>query len=220
MEYLTMFHLFTNLPSELRIKIWQHASPEPRIVPVLFNHTMQQYTSTSEPPALLHVCVESRTVLLYTYTNLILSPKYPSVVFVDFARDTIFFKHLDCSPDGDLALDLARSPHSNQIQNCAIESNLWEVLRVFKYDPLSEIKLMPNLKTIALVLSKDYDRGIRHRLMEEEDGHENIFVEVDSNTVGSEIRHVHWYVESLRWELKHGLEIHWNTPPHVQMWLV
>jgi hypothetical protein len=219
MDFSPTFPLFGSLPSELRIKIWKHAFPKPRIVHVRYNRAVQQYTSKSRPPALLYVCVESRSLFLSTYTNLILSPRHESAVFIDFERDTLFFDHLDCSPDGDLSLDLARSPHSKRILRCAIDSQLWEVLRVFRYESLSEVKLMPNLKTIALVMSKDYERGTQHRITDP-DGHGNIFMEVDSNIVGSEIRQVHWYVESIRWELKHGLENHWNDPPHVQMWLI
>jgi len=217
MDSEPQFHPFPRLPSELRIKIWKYTFPEPRVVPVRYNRAVQQYTSTSEPPALLHVCAESRSLFLDTYTNLILAPRYKSAIFVDFTCDTIFFDHIDCSPEGDLSLDLARSPHSNRILYCAIDAQLWEVLRVFKYDSLSEVKLMPNLKTIALVMSRDYDRGMQQRRTDE-DGH--TFIEVDSTSVGSEIRHVGWYVESLRWELKHGLDSPLNNPPHVQMWLV
>jgi hypothetical protein len=88
-----------------------------------------------------------------------LSPKYNSIVFVNFDIDTIFFDSLDCSPDGDLSLDIARSPHRDRILSCAIDSQVWEVLRVFKYDPLSEVTMMPNLRTIALVMQRDHDNG-------------------------------------------------------------
>jgi hypothetical protein len=213
------FTLFTSLPSELRIKIWKYSLPEPRVVPVRYNRAAKQYTSTTAPPALLHVCSESRSLFLSTYTKFVLSPKYDSAVFVDFERDHIFFDNLDCSPEGDLSLDLAKSPHRDRILSCAIDSQVWEILRVFKYDSLSEVKLMPNLRTIALVMPKDHDRGFHQRRVDE-DGRENIFVEIDSATVGSEIRHVSLYVEGLRWELKHALEKHWTgNPPHVQMWL-
>jgi hypothetical protein len=216
MDPSPVFTHFTRLPSELRIKIWKSCFPEPRVVPVRYNCTAKQYTSTTPPLALLHVCSESRSLLLSTYTKFILSPKYDSAVFVDFVKDTIFFDNLDCSPEGDLSLDLAKSPQRDRIISCAIDSQLWEILRVFKYDPLSEVRLMPNLRTIALVIPKDYDRGLHQRRVSE-DGREKIFVEIDSNTIGSEIRHVSWYVESLRWELKHAL---WTgNPPNVQMWL-
>src|SRR5437868_3062690 len=107
------FESFTNLPSELRIKIWKFGFPEPRVVPVRFNRASQQYTSTSAPPALVHACSQSRSIFLETYTKLILSPRYTSTVFIDFAHDTIFFDNLDCSPDGDLSYDLALSPHAD-----------------------------------------------------------------------------------------------------------
>ena len=137
-------------------------------------------------------------------------------MFVDYQRDTIFFDSLNCSPRGDLALDLAASPHRSKIVQCAIDAQLWEVLRVFRYDSMSEIKLMRNLKTIALVLRHDRDRGLRQT---RDDG--AVFVEVDSNTVGSEIRHVHWYVESLRWELENEIQPNWlsGRQPNVQMWI-
>ncbi len=207
---------FINLPSELRIKIWKCTFPEPRVVPVRFNRAYQQYTSNAPPPALVHACAESRSLFLETYTKLILSPKYTSTVFVDFVRDTIFFDHLDCSPDGDLSLDLAQSPHADRILYCAIDSQLWEVLRVFKYDSLSEVSVMRNLRTMALVMSKDHDRGLQHTRLD----HGSLVLDIDTDTVGSEIRHVHFYVESLRWDLRHKAEHQRGTTPHVQMWLL
>ncbi|KUJ09356.1 uncharacterized protein LY89DRAFT_788240 [Mollisia scopiformis] len=218
MDAYNTFELFTQLPSELRIKIWKHTFPEPRVLAVRFNRAVSQYTSDTPPPALVHACSESRSLFLETYKRLILSPKYDSAVFIDFARDTLFFDTLDCSPDGDLSLDLALSPHRDRILYCAIDSQLWEVLRVFRYDSLSEVRLMPNLKTVALVMAKDQERGL-HQQSVDVDGHQNMFVDTDTNTIGGEIRHVHFQVESLRWDLKQGMETHWTNPPHVQMWL-
>src|SRR5436309_3339408 len=115
MDLSPVFTVFSSLPSELRIKIWRCAFPGPRVVPVRFQRSSNQYTSNSAPPSLLHVCSESRSLFLSAYTKLILSPKYDSAVFVNFKIDTIFFDNLDCSPDGDLSFDLARSPHSHRI---------------------------------------------------------------------------------------------------------
>jgi hypothetical protein len=219
MANLDEFKLFIALPFELRIKIWKHTFPEPRVVPVRYNRSAKQYTSNEAPPAILSVCSESRSIFLETYTKLILSPKYDSAVFVDFMQDTIFFDSLECSPDGDLSHDLVISPHRDQILCCAIDSQLWEVLRVFRYDSLSEVKLMRGLKTVALVMSKDYERGLHQRRVDDA-GMEAMFVDIDPNTVGSEIRHVHWYVETLRWDVKHGTERPWgDNPPNIQMWL-
>jgi hypothetical protein len=218
MDSIDEFHLFSSLPLELRIKIWQHAFPGPRIVAVRYNRIMDRYISDTLPPALLHASSESRNVFLSRYENLIISASHGSSIFVDFEADTVFFDTLNCSPRGDLALDLASSPHRDRILQCAIDAQLWEVLRVFHYDTVAEIKLLRNLKTVALVLRHDHDRDTQAS------NNGAVFAEVDSNTVGSEIRHVHWYVDSLRWalkiELEHGLDPKWlKGPPHVQTWI-
>ena len=97
---LQSFTIFEKLPLELRIKIWKFTLPGPRVVSLRFNRGAKQYTSSTTPPILLRTCPESRAVALETYTILILAPKYPSSVFVDFALDTVFFDSLECSPRG------------------------------------------------------------------------------------------------------------------------
>ncbi|KAI9046948.1 hypothetical protein LZ554_009023 [Drepanopeziza brunnea f. sp. 'monogermtubi'] len=215
------FKCFMKLPSELRIKIWKITFPEPRIVPIRFNRATQQYTSNAPPPAALHVSIESRAVFLETYTNLILSPRHRSAVFVDLARETIYFDQLDCSPEGDLSLDLAHSPHADRILYVAIHAHVWDVLRMFRYEVLSEVNAMRNLRTLALVMSKDYDRGFQQRRIEYH-GSESLIIDSESNTVGSELRDVQFAVENLRWELRHKLELQGGKGhvPNVQMWLL
>lgn len=75
---------------------------------------------------------------------------------------------------------------------------------------------MRNLRTMALVMSKDHDRGLQQSRLD----HGSLVLDMDTNTVGSEIRHVHFYVESLRWELRHKSEHQGGNTPHVQMWLL
>jgi 2EXR family len=217
MDWYDSFPKFTNLPFELRTKIWRHAFPGPRVIPVRYSRTQDRYISDRPPQALLRVCPESRSVFLSTYENLIISPTHKSSVFVDFQRDTVFFDDLSCSPRGDLALDLASSPHREKILQCAIDAQLWEVLRVFRYDTVSEIKLLTNLRTFSLVLRQDYDRGLRQTRT----SNNGVLVEVDSDTVGSEIQHVHWYVETLRGDLELDVGLKWlsGQPPSIQMWI-
>ena len=224
MDTSPTFTKFEKLPSELRIKIWKCILPGPRVVSVRFNRGAQQYTSSTAPPILLRTCPESRAVTLEAYTNLILSPTYASSVFVDFARDTIFFDSLDCSPKGDLSYDLAMSPHKDRILSCAIDVQLWEVLRVFRYESLSELQWMRNLKTIALIMPKE--NGLSGRRVGDDgrsadgDGEGRLVVGSDTNLFSAEIRHGYWYVECLRGELEKGEPDHWgNGIPNVQMWL-
>ena len=100
---------------------------------------------------------------------------------------------------------------------CAIDAQLWEVLRVFRHDNLSEVKILKRLKTLWLVLRQDYDRGLRQTRMLSE-GREMTQVEV-VHTVGSEIQHVHFNVDSIRWDLEHEMDPKWEggQAPNVQM---
>ena len=215
MEWYDTFPKFTILPFELRIKIWRHAFPGPRVIPV--RYSQDRYISDGPPQALLRVCPESRNVFLSTYENLIISPGHKSSVFIDFQRDTVLFDDLSCSPQGDLALDLASSPHRDKILQCAIDAQLWEVLRVFRYDTVSEIKLLRNLRTFSLVLRQDHDRVLR-RWRTNSNG---VLVDVDPDTVASEIQLVHWYTESLKGDLEQTVDLDWlnGKPPSIQMWV-
>lgn len=142
---------------------------------------------------------------------MILSPKYQSSVYVSFELDTIFFDSLECSPEGDLAYDLACSPHSDRILSCAIDLQLWEVLRVFRFDSLSEVRLLKNVQTIALVLQRGRESA------EEVGLREPGSVTVASE--GTERRDSLFYAENLRMMLYTGLaKGHWgNGVPSVQL---
>lgn len=157
-------------------------------------------------------------MFLTIYEKFTLSKKFESSVYVDLTRDTVFFDNMDCSPEGDLARDLAMSPHSQRLLYCAIDAQLWEVLRVFRPESLSEVKILRNLKTLALVLRPDYDRGLRHTRMLL-DGRETTQVEVADT--GTEIQHVQFNVDTIRWELEHEIAPKWQSgPPNVQMWIL
>lgn len=217
----TIFTLFSSLPSELRIKIWKYLVPGPRVVPVRYNFRTSQYTSTSAPPALLHACHESRTIFLSSHNKLTLSPKYPSTVFVDFKHDTIFFDSLDCSPDGDLTYDLAKSLDGDKILNVAVDAQLWEILRVFRYDALSEVRLMRNLKNIAIVISRDSETSRFERQALGTGMEQRVVMSAPESlhAYQDDIRHVNWYVDNLTAELEKGKEDWGNGTPSVQMWL-
>jgi hypothetical protein len=165
--------------------------------------------SVATPPALLNICTESREVFLSHYTKLVLSPDYPSSVYVSFETDTIFFDSLECSPQGDLAYDLACSPHSDRILRCAIDVQLWEVLRVFRFDSLSEVRLLRNVQTIALVLRRGREGG------------DDVCLDREMGVVSAagERRDSLFYAENLRKMLYTGLtRSHWgNGIPSVQL---
>ena len=57
------FHRFDQLPQELRNAIWELAVPGPRLVDINLGKKNGPITSCA-PPAMLHVCHESRAILL------------------------------------------------------------------------------------------------------------------------------------------------------------
>jgi hypothetical protein len=219
MTDLTAFPLFASLPAELRLKIYAHATPSPTLIPVRFSTsspTPHYYTTLPLCP-LLSTTRESRQLYLRTHTLLSFSEKYPSCIYIDFENDTLFFDNLDCSPDGDLAHDLESCPQRDRISKIAIDVCLWEVLRVFRFECLSEVKALTNLKSLALVLRRERERSAHEVRGGMGIGH--VVVE-GANTVEQEIMNVRWYAESLRWEIEHVEGSDWTCgKPNVQIWL-
>lgn len=96
------FHLFSFLPAELRLKIWEYSLPESRIVPVRFDtpcqadeyvnprHRSSGCVSTAPIPTNLHVCHESRDEALKKYC-LAFGMGDPGQIFFNPARDILYF---------------------------------------------------------------------------------------------------------------------------------
>lgn len=135
---------------------------------------------------------------------------------------------MDCSPAGDLALDLSQSLHRDSIERVAISVDLWEVLRVFKWDALSEVKCLAGLKILSLVLLRDGRGGESNgEWIDSGDGRETRVVQIRTDgerSAEAEIRHSLWYVECLRGELERTIreDGSWTGKgacPNVQLWL-
>jgi len=63
----TAFHNFKKLPLELRLKIWGYAAPEPvAVIQRISEKNNTRFTYRRKPPAVLHVCKESRQEYLDT----------------------------------------------------------------------------------------------------------------------------------------------------------
>lgn len=91
------FAHFPRLATELRLKIWQHAFPKPRVLTVKFP-THERWESrdfnsikldSPLPTLLLHTCRESRRATLKTYT------KIYAGAYVDWSRDIIRISSLE-----------------------------------------------------------------------------------------------------------------------------
>ena len=161
MSTLTEFHLFQALPRELRLQIWGIALSIPRNVniacdtrnfhPGLQSNTFQgqppspslkSFTSSDRPPALLHVCRESRLEALRIYKPFFQIESSPKYIYVAFSQDTI--------KTSDFFLRFLRGVELQGIQKMAINVN----------DPISfghgDIQILkemqPNLTELELLV--------------------------------------------------------------------
>lgn len=114
------FHAFPDLPNEIRLQIWKHALPSPRLIEIHFSnkndptiqnqygwHFKGEWIWESSPiprSSLLDVVDEARHVLLEFYEQVSISNEVesnPSSSYIDFGRDTILLRRLaiDCLVD-------------------------------------------------------------------------------------------------------------------------
>jgi hypothetical protein len=73
----TSFTLFSQLPTELRLKVYKHIlalHSTPRILKISYSPSLDGYISNIPPPVLLSTSPESRAYTLQTYTHLSLGP--------------------------------------------------------------------------------------------------------------------------------------------------
>jgi hypothetical protein len=97
MSTLSSFELFLTLPFELRLKIWDLALSSPRMVTISCEREKldrerrfaKAFMSKTPPPALLHVCRESRFEALSTYTPQFKTETSPIYTYMCFEQDTI-----------------------------------------------------------------------------------------------------------------------------------
>ncbi|CAM1502864.1 Fc.00g076400.m01.CDS01 [Cosmosporella sp. VM-42] len=98
------FHLFSKLPTELRLKIWNFNLPHTRLVPIRCGSNSPSHsadrgslswtsgcTSPAVIPANLHVCSEARAETLKHYNLQFGFARGPGQVFFNPVRDIVYF---------------------------------------------------------------------------------------------------------------------------------
>lgn len=88
------FVFFSNLPAELRLQIWQYAVCFERVVEIqCMSGTIGfRHGATPRPPAVLHACRESRHEALKAYKVCFGTKKDPKSIYINPARDILFFR--------------------------------------------------------------------------------------------------------------------------------
>ncbi|CAG8957760.1 hypothetical protein HYFRA_00000098 [Hymenoscyphus fraxineus] len=112
---LTEFHLFPNLPPELRIRIWSFCTPPAAVIAVSNDNRWAEYTRRRIPvPAVLHACKDSRQEFLHREGVTKEHPTYTlhscggPMFYVSIEQDILFYPFL---------ANLTRVPHLLKAQN-------------------------------------------------------------------------------------------------------
>ncbi|ELR07779.1 hypothetical protein VC83_01113 [Pseudogymnoascus destructans] len=109
------FKFFPNLPSEIRLMVWNFCLPGPRVLDVKMRRIFfrastgkvtnsPRFMSSLDHPVILHICSESRSVALKHYTlafpnTMRLKTKTsPAQIYIDFSIDMVWFDNLHYFP--------------------------------------------------------------------------------------------------------------------------
>lgn len=152
MSTFTTFHQFPQLPSELRIKIYEYALSAPRTIVVACQKEKIQgtrqyneaFTSKTPVPALLHTSRESRFEGLNVYTPAFKTETSPNYTYVHFEQDTV-----ECV---DRVLQYLKPDVIEQIQKMVVHVHDAALFWHFHMDRVME---MTALKLLDILASQD-----------------------------------------------------------------
>lgn len=86
------FTLFSDFPAELRLQVWQYAISFERVVEIQYMNATIRHGASPRPPAILHVCRESRYEALKVYKLCFNTKKVPKSIYINPAHDILFFR--------------------------------------------------------------------------------------------------------------------------------
>jgi hypothetical protein len=165
------FRLFSNLPWEVQMQVWEHTCSG-RLLHLKFMQvrevlTLQPRTGVEFIPTIAHVCKDSRDVFQKHYSILVLNPdtdQIESRVFVDFDIDVVYFgcrfqrtggfeghwtgrkRHVPF-----LNWDSKRGTNVNKIRFAAFDCRFYQALTESTTVPRGLIKQFINLRELNFV---------------------------------------------------------------------
>jgi hypothetical protein len=89
------FPRFPELPTEIRLKIWESCLPDPRALEVDYGDRSEFLRCKYPPPIALQICRESRAEALKHYELVFDSRPNARRIYFDFSRDGLHFQHIN-----------------------------------------------------------------------------------------------------------------------------
>jgi 2EXR family len=99
---LSEFTLFPKLPLEMRLMIWKHSLPGPRLMEVFYEDTTGVCKSTCSLPIPLHANREARDVALESYELCFGTKKAPPMIYFNTDIDQLYVGIGNSSPPSEM----------------------------------------------------------------------------------------------------------------------
>ncbi|KAF7853419.1 hypothetical protein EAF04_010711 [Stromatinia cepivora] len=164
MNTLNTFPRFSELPYELRLKIWELVAFHKRILELNYCIVDKIFLNLGLPPAILHTNRESREVALRFYNQSFSTDEKPGRIYFNPVCDTIFFSSRQYDDEvtavaKHFSIQSPSLPYQHQIQSIALAERFWgETHRTLPFrlsDALGNIgrfrSAFPHLKKVILV---------------------------------------------------------------------
>ncbi|EFX05710.1 hypothetical protein CMQ_3779 [Grosmannia clavigera kw1407] len=149
------FGLFSALPAELRLAIWQF-SCHPRVVEVWYDADADRCRTTARPPPVLHVSREARHEAMALYRRAFVTQSCPDhFIYFSSARDVLYLPRHGLMGYDDTARDFTvhvrdTAPH---VWSLAIDHVRTDTIRPWEpYNKLMLIFSFPNVQETILVV--------------------------------------------------------------------
>jgi hypothetical protein len=155
----TTFPLFSTLPTELRQKIFLHATAAPRTLPLTYNPVSKTFHSSTSPPHLLSVSHSSRLSALQQYTLSFGTTTSPPKIYFNPDFDTLYVpRHLEMGYDSTLRdlRSLVHDPSSllSGVRSVAVDHVRGDIKRPWEaYNKARFVRSFPKLEEIIIVLN-------------------------------------------------------------------
>jgi hypothetical protein len=144
-ESMATFHLFLDLPIEIRIQIWESTPVQGRVIKVRELHFGSAYGSPTPVPAVTQACQESRKYC--SYQKAFVMDQSPRYIWVDFESDII---QMNCEIMSRLVLEKNRVKHLR----IALSHELgWDLSEFFFHDYSYKIRDFPQLKSCDVLVN-------------------------------------------------------------------
>ncbi|TAQ89483.1 hypothetical protein B7494_g2149 [Chlorociboria aeruginascens] len=159
------FKPFPKLPTELRLQIWKFASWAPRTIELNFCIVDEKFIDFGHPPAILHVCRESREVGLSFYSLSFGTTKQPPEIYFNPLTDLVYLGTRQYDDEIDAIIKYfcsgveSGTPH-DYIRHLAFSEDHWSCIGLSSHGDVRHrlrkfLRAFLDLETLVLVMKHE-----------------------------------------------------------------